>query len=173
MAKIEYKKPKFKELLVYVCEKMYDRPTFGDVVLNKVLAEIEWRAYETLQSPVSGQTFKRNEHGPTSYMLLPVRKEMEGTDLRTGPRDFHEYSQRATKALRPADTALFSEEEMAVIDSVIDEYSNLNGLEAETKIKAERKGFFLWEIGDEIPYAAVFLAGREPTQAEKDFALTL
>lgn len=167
-----FDKSKFVELLVYVCSKMQDQPTFGDTVLNKVLAEIEWRAYETLRSPITHARFQRNDHGPTCDNLPGVREEVDGSAVTFEPSKIM-YVPAKTRAVRSPDMGGFTAPQTAVIDQVIAEYLTLNAAQAEAKIKRERKGFMLWRMNETIPYASVFFAGRKLTASERAYALSL
>jgi hypothetical protein len=56
---------KFKQVLLYILEKVGSKPNVGETVLNKLLYFIDFDYYEKFEENLMGATYIKNHHGPT------------------------------------------------------------------------------------------------------------
>jgi hypothetical protein len=62
---------KFRELVIYVADRLADDTSFGDTKLNKVLHFVDFFGNSHLGHAVTGATYQKAEHGPLARALLP------------------------------------------------------------------------------------------------------
>ena len=68
---------KFKQVLLYVLNKVGGKPNIGETVLHKLLYFIDFDYYEKFEENLMGATYIKNHHGPTSVELGEILKEMQ------------------------------------------------------------------------------------------------
>ena len=163
---------KLKELIVYISAKCQDDPAFGAVKLNKILFRADFQAYRLRGSPVTGAAYFRLKHGPAPKAMMPVMRELhEDEAVRTQRRMVGAREQKRPIALRPANLKHFSGEDIAIVDSVIDD---LWGKPAIT-VSAESHGIQWQTRGDKepIPYESAWLSDEPVTADDEDRAREL
>ncbi|WP_299052149.1 Panacea domain-containing protein [uncultured Nocardioides sp.] len=162
-AAITYNDNKFKELLLHIAERSVDDERFGKTKLNKILFYIDFLAYKNFGEPLTGATYQRRPKGPVPKEIAAARSALFASgEAMPVTRNYMGYPQERLFAKRPADTSLFDEQEMQVIDAVIEALwdknatssSNLSHMEPGWRLASER---------EDIPYASVFIGVREMT----------
>ena len=154
---------RFRELIVYICNKCADDPGFGATKLNKILYHSDFRSFERFGVPLTGMAYQKLQFGPAPRALLPVIRELssEGAVREAPPQD-GPFGQKRTVALRGAYLDHFTRDELDLVDEVIRECW---GKSAAT-VSDESHGV-AWRarnIGESIPYEAVFLSDERPTE---------
>jgi hypothetical protein len=86
--------------------------------------------------------------------------------LRYHPLLNREMTQQRVVALRDPDMSLFSSEEIALVDSVIDAWADSTGTEMSEVTHGYRGWLVARELRDTIPYPAVFLSDEGLTDAD-------
>lgn len=167
--KIEFSRDKFKELVLYIAERSEDDPYFGAIKLNKILLFSDFFAYGNLGRPITGATYRALRRGPAPKELVPIRSEMvkEGS-LAIRHQRMLRFTQKRPIALREADETLFSAAELALVNEVIEALEGRTAFQTSEVSHATVVGWQLAKGGQEIPYSAVFLSPRRPT--ERHFA---
>jgi len=164
---------KAKELILYLASKCEQDPAFGAVKLNKLMFYADFMAYLKFRRPITGQVYVAREFGPAPKELLKLRQDLEKEGaLAIIERNFLGYTQQRPIALRAADLSVFSSEEVALIDRVIDLFQGFNA----SQLSALSHQFDGWRLAarDEvIPYEVALLADRELTLAEREHARSL
>jgi hypothetical protein len=56
---------KFKEVLLYILNKIGSKPNIGETVIYKLLYFIDLNYYEKYEEQLIGATYIKNHHGPT------------------------------------------------------------------------------------------------------------
>src|SRR6266436_3959963 len=122
MLKFKQDTEKFKELILYICEKSATDPNFGATKLNKVLFLSDFWAYGNLGKPITGVEYMKLPFGPAPRPLVPIRKEMqENGDLAIQETTLDPTMARKRPVnLRAADLSRFSAEEIAIVDQVLE-----------------------------------------------------
>lgn len=154
---------RFRELIVYICAKCATDPGFGATKLNKILYHSDFRSFERFGVPLTGMVYQKLRFGPAPRALLPTVRELasEGA-IREAPPQDGPFDQKRTIALRPAYLDHFTGDEIALVDEVIKDCWGKTA----TAVSDESHGV-AWRarnMGDSIPYEAVFLSDERPTE---------
>jgi len=161
---------KFKELVLYVARQSEGDQRFGATKLNKLLFFSDFIAYKVSGRPITGQEYFRIEYGPAPKRLLPLKEEMiQDGDCIEVERNYFGQLQKVVVALREPDLSAFSGTEIALVDQIVKECSNLNAKE----ISGESHGFVGWQIADDqedIPYELALVNFGEVTEDDKKHA---
>ncbi len=164
---------KLKELVLYVSEKCEGDDAFGAVKLNKILFYADFIAYVRLGRSITGHEYQALQQGPAPRRLLPIRDQLakEGR-LIVAPRDYHGQKQTKPIALTSPDLNEFTAEEIAIVDSVIEELWGRNASEV-SKLSHLFLGWKLAQENETIPYEVALVSFREPTLAQRKKAIEL
>jgi hypothetical protein len=158
---------KFKELMLYAAEKSTSDDRFGATKLNKILFFSDFLSYGLTGSPITGATYQKLENGPAPIQLKPMAREIENEGAGVFiKRAAFNYTQTVLVPKRQANRRLFSAEEIALVDEVIRDLAPRNARETSDLSHARSVAWRLAEIGEEIPYEAVFLSARTATSAD-------
>ena len=68
---------KFKEVLLYIVNKVGSRPNIGQTALYKLLYFIDFDYYEKYQEYLIGATYIKNTHGPSPVSFAKIAKDLE------------------------------------------------------------------------------------------------
>jgi hypothetical protein len=162
-----------RELILYVAELTGQDESFGSTKLNKALCHADFSAFALNHEPLTGMEYQKNELGPTLRFLLPILRGMQAEGLiRVEQSDDPVYQETRVVALRPADVSLFSDAERTVIERSVNRIRPLGGKEA-SDLSHEFPGWVLAELGETIPYEAVFWNNRDLYQDEIAYGLEL
>jgi len=146
---------KFKEVLLYVLNKIGSKPNVGEAVLYKLLYFIEFDFYEKYEEQLIGATYIKNHYGPTPKEFIKIVSEMEGKDISKVKDKYFQYPQTKYLPLRAPDLTILKAHEIKMIDEVIDRLSDMNASE----IRDHSHGDVPWlttEDGKVIEYESVF-----------------
>ncbi|MDA0264392.1 MAG: Panacea domain-containing protein [Chloroflexi bacterium] len=114
---VDYNEEKFKELILYISEACRAHPIFGATKLNKILFFSDFIAYEDLGSSITGAEYMALEFGPAPREMIPIREEMVlNGDIVIERRG----SQTRLVPERPPNSEIFSPEERAIVDRLIE-----------------------------------------------------
>lgn len=172
MTEPTYDHDKFAELLVYIASRVGNDPTNGDTKLNKLLYFSDVTAYRRTGQPISGARYQHQTYGPIAVPLIPVREELTGTRLDVAEQELPTGgTQRRTKALDDPDTAVFTEDEIEIIDEVIERFRDCRAKEMADFAHGE-PAWIITQDGDDMSYRASLLA-RRASPAALDFGKKL
>jgi transcriptional regulator with XRE-family HTH domain len=86
---------KFKNVLLYVLEKIGAKPNVGETVLYKLLYFIDFDYYERYGKALIGAQYIKNHYGPTPVSFKKVVERMEAADqLDVMSGSYFKYKQR-------------------------------------------------------------------------------
>ena len=157
---------KFNELIVYIAKRLGPEAALGRVKLAKLLMQSDFGAYERFGEPITGATYEKWEHGHLPRELLLAQRDLETDDsITTETVDYFGKQLNQITARRDPVLSEFSEDELGVIESAIQQYgyesaaylSGLSHLEV---------GWRLAEWKEEIPYQTVFLGRGGVTESD-------
>ncbi len=116
---------KFKQVLLYVLQKVGAKSNVGETVLYKLLYFIDFDFYEKYEEQLMGLTYIKNTHGPTPREFKVVVDEMvsEGLVDKASSKHFT-YTQKKYLPVVKPDLKLLNAAELAMVDSVLDRYSD-------------------------------------------------
>jgi len=118
---------KFREVLLYILEKIGARPNIGEAVIWKLLYFIDFDYYEKYEEQLIGARYKKNHHGPTPVISTQILEEMEkqGDIVRVNTKYF-QYEQKKYLPLRTPDLSCLSAREKTLIDEEIERFKDYN-----------------------------------------------
>ena len=154
---VGYSERKFAELVLYVAERLRDDRAGGATKLNKVLFFAEFTHLRRHRAVISGCEFQKLVHGPAPRQLLPVRRRMIAAgEAELVTEDFLGRPQQRLVPQRPADRSVFTADELASIDDVLDQLASMTGTQV-SDLSHQEPGWRLTEVGETIPYSTAFL----------------
>jgi len=159
---------KLAELILYISERCANDPTFGSVKLNKILYFSDFIFYAYHDKGITGVEYQKLPAGPAPRRLVPVREEMvkenalaiQDVPLKSG------RTQKRTVNLRKPKLTLFSGEEIAMVDSVIESLRDVDA-ESASAMSHEMVGWLVARDGETIPYNTVYFANPPLTVIER------
>ncbi len=123
---------KFKEVLLYLTEKIGAKPNVGEAVICKLLYFIDFDYYEKYEEQLTGSVYIKNHHGPTPIALPKIVEQMEeNKELVRIAEKYFQYQQKKYLPLRKPDLSLLSAREIEHIDWVLARLSDKNAKELE------------------------------------------
>ena len=121
---------KFREVLLYILNKVGSKPNIGETVIYKLLYFIDFDYYEKYEEQLIGATYIKNQYGPTPVEFRKIVKEMIKEKEITKVKDqYFKYPQNKYLPLKKADLSGLSANEIRVIDKVLEDLSDKNAKE--------------------------------------------
>ena len=116
---------KFKEVLLYILNKVGSKPNIGETVLYKLLYFIDFDFYEKYEEQLIGATYVKNHYGPTPMEFGEIIKVMDKEIIKV-ESSYFSYPQTKYLPLRKGDLSKLKASEIEVIDSVLNKLSDMN-----------------------------------------------
>ena len=118
---------KFKEVLLYVLQKIGAKPNVGLTVLYKLLYFIDFDYYEKYEKQLMGLTYIKNHHGPTPKEFVKVIEEMKKQkEIEEIRSKYFQLDQRKYLPLREPRLDVLKPTELEIIDKVLAHLSDMN-----------------------------------------------
>jgi DNA-binding XRE family transcriptional regulator/uncharacterized phage-associated protein len=152
---------KFKEVLLYILEKVGNKPNVGMTVLYKLLYFIDFDYYEKYEEQLIGARYMKNTHGPTPTAFTKIvenmkaKKEIEEIDSK-----YFQYDQKKFLPLRQANLSLLSGQEKELIDGVLARHGDKSASEL-SKYSHNDVPWVVAKDGQLISYESVFYRSDE------------
>lgn len=116
---------KFKQVLLYVLEKVGAKPNVGMTVLYKLLYFIDFDYYEKYEEQLMGLTYFKNTHGPAPREFKKVVDEMkEANEVAEVQSRFFAHDQKKFLPRIQPDLSILSGRELEMIDDVLGRYAD-------------------------------------------------
>ena len=158
---------KFKEVLLYILNKVGSKPNIGETVIYKLLYFIDFNFYEKYEEQLIGATYIKNKYGPTPIEFKKVLDKMlEDEEIEQVKSEYFEYPQTKYLPLRTPDLRKLQANEMEVIDSVLNRLSDMNAAQI-SDYSHKDVPFLTTEDGKAIKYEAVFY--RAPAYSVREY----
>lgn len=158
MDNVDFKQDKFHELVIHVADKCRNNHHVNVDAMGKLLYYMDFGSYRLLGNPITGATYCHMPSGPEPVQLPDTRKYLESQgDARVEIRDHFSGRRSVMVPLRQADTSKFSQQELAVVDAVIDEFWHYNN----RQLSDYACGEFGWKATDDmevIPYYTAWVS---------------
>jgi uncharacterized phage-associated protein len=147
---------KFKQVLLYVLEKVGAKPNVGETVIYKLLYFIDFDYFEKYEENLMGATYIKNHHGPTPVEFKDIVEMMEtkGEIVKIKSKYF-QYEQKKYLPNRKPDLTKLDAREISHIDNVLEKLSDKSAAD----ISAYSHGDIPWQStaeGKKIEYESVF-----------------
>jgi len=147
---------KFKEVLLYILNRVGAKPNIGETVLYKLLFYIDFDYYERYEEQLVGATYIKNHHGPTPKEFAKIVEKMLSENDITRVKDkYFNYPQTKYLPLREPDLTVLNGREKDLIDEVLNKLSDMNA----SQISEYSHNDVPWLTTDDgkiIPYESVF-----------------
>ncbi len=162
---------KFKQVLLYILQKVGGKPNVGMTVLYKLLYFIDFDYYEKYESQLMGLTYIRNHHGPTPKEFVKVLEQMKQSgEVEEIQSKYFTYDQKKFIPVVSPDLSKLTGQEVALIDDVLNRLSDKSAKE----LSEYSHGDTPWkshEEGEEIDYESVFY--RDDKYSVREYVDTL
>lgn len=147
---------KFKEVLLYILNKVGSKPNIGETVIYKLLYFIDYDFYEKYEDQLIGATYMKNQYGPTPIEFIKIVEQMiNHEEIEKVKSGYFNYPQTKYLPLRKPDLTKFKANEIEVIDDVLNRLSDMNA----AQISAYSHNDVPWmttDDGEAIEYESVF-----------------
>ena len=117
---------KFKEVLIYILNRVGSKPNIGESVIYKLLYFIDFDFYERYEEQLIGATYIKNHYGPTPLEFSKVVEGMLGRDIIKVQDKYFSYPQTKYLPTREADLRKLGAHEIGIIDGVLGKLSGMN-----------------------------------------------
>lgn len=156
---------KLKAFVLYIVWRTSHTEGFGSTKLNKVLWFTEARSFEAYGRPITGEQFIRDQFGPRSKHLREICDELE-REGRIEPfsEQMLNYPVHRYRALHPADTSMFTAEELTLADWWIATIAERYTATSISQLSHD----YGWEVaamGEELPLHALLAKRIRPPKA--------
>lgn len=159
---------KFKEILLYVLEKVGAKPNIGETALYKILYFIDFDFYEKYEEQIIGATYIKNRYGPTPIEFKKIIEKMQKKgEIEQVKSKYFQYDQKKYLPRRPADLSRLSAQEITHIDDVLNRLSDKSAKELSEYSHSD----IPWKVhqdGEMIDYETVFYRNDKYSVREYD-----
>ncbi|MCK4781421.1 DUF4065 domain-containing protein [Candidatus Parcubacteria bacterium] len=147
---------KFKEVLLYVLEKIGARPNIGETAIYKLLYFIDFDYYEKFEEQLIGAKYIKNHFGPTPIEFKKITEQMiEKGEIEKIKSKYFQHEQKKYLPRRAADLKILSAQEIQHIDEVLSRLAWKNASELSNYSHSDTP-WRVHQIGEEISYETVF-----------------
>ena len=159
---------KFKEVLLYVLNKVGAKENIGETVIYKLLYFIDFDFYEKYEEQLIGATYMKNKFGPTPVEFAKiVEKMIKDGEIEKVKSEYFKLQQTKYLPRRRPDLVKLTASEIELIDDVLNRLSDMNA----NQISAYSHGDVPWVTtgdGEVIEYESVFY--RTPPYSVRSYA---
>ncbi|MFZ2969889.1 MAG: Panacea domain-containing protein, partial [Minisyncoccia bacterium] len=147
---------KFKEVLLYILEKVGARPNIGETAIYKLLYFIDFDYYEKFEEQLIGARYIKNHFGPTPIAFKKITEQMiEKGEIEKIKSKYFQHEQKKYLPRRTADLKILSAQEIQHIDEVLNRLAWKNAKELSEYSHSDTP-WRIHKIGEEISYETVF-----------------
>lgn len=147
---------KFKEVLIYILNKVGAKPNIGETVLYKLFYFIDFDYYEKYEEQLIGATYIKKRFGPLPVEFQELVSDMvKAKQVVKIQKPYFDYQQKKYLPLRRPDLSKLTAREIAHIDDVLNRLSDMSG----KQISEYSHNDIPWRTTDQgkrIEYESVF-----------------
>lgn len=151
---------KFKEVLLYILEKVGNKPNVGMTVLYKLLYFIDFDYYEKYETQLIGAKYIKNTHGPTPVSFAKIVDSMKGDDIEEIVSQYFQYDQKKFLPRRRADLSILNGQEIAHIDAELSRLSDLTAVQI-SELSHKDTPWLMAKNKEQLDYEYVFYRPEE------------
>lgn len=146
---------KFKEVLLYILNRVGSKPNIEETVIYKLLYFIDFDFYERYEEQLIGATYIKNKYGPFPIEFKKIIEKLIGKDI-VKVKDIH-FANLQTKylPLRKPDLTKLRAHEIEIIDEVLNKLSDMNAAQI-SEYSHNDVPWLTPEDGEIIEYESVF-----------------
>ncbi len=157
---------KFKEVLLYVLEKVGSKSNVGMTVLYKLLYFIDFDYYEKFEEQLIGATYIKNHFGPTPVEFKKIVELMESRgELETVKSKYFLHEQTKYLPRREPDISVLNAREIKHIDEVLSRLSDKSATEL-SEYSHKDVPWITAEDGRPLSYESVFYRTKDTSVRE-------
>ncbi len=158
---------KFKEIFLYILNKVGSKPNVGETVIYKFLYFIDFDFYEKYEEQLIGATYLKNKYGPTPLEFRKIVNRMiENKEIMKVKDNYFTYPQTKYLPLRKPDLSKLKANEMEVINEVLNKLSEMNAAQI-SKYSHNDVPWLTTVNGETIEYESVFY--RNPPYSVREY----
>src|SRR4030066_92404 len=147
---------KFKEVLLYILNKVGSKPNIGETVIYKLLYFIDFDFYEKYEEQLIGASYIKNKYGPTPVEFKKIVDRMiKDEEIEKVKSDYFSFPQTKYLPRKKADLSKLKANEVALIDDVLNRLSDMNANQI-SEHSHEDVPWLTTEDGEVIEYESVF-----------------
>lgn len=147
---------KFKEVLIYLLQKVGARPNIGETAIYKLLYFIDFDYYEKYEEQLIGATYIKNHFGPTPVEFKKITEQMvEKGEIEKIKSSYFQHDQKKYLPRRTANLKVLSGQEIQHIDEVLARLAWKNAVELSDYSHTDTP-WMVHKIGEKISYETVF-----------------
>jgi len=159
---------KFKEILIYILNKVGSKPNIGETVIYKLLYFIDFDFYEKYEEQLIGATYVKNHYGPTPLEFKKVIEKMiSDKDIVRVQNNYFDYPQTKYLPLRKARLSGLNAHEIELIDSVLNRLCEMNASQI-SEYSHNDVPWLTTKSGKIIEYESVFY--RTPLYSVREYS---
>jgi transcriptional regulator with XRE-family HTH domain len=118
---------KFKEVLLYILDKVGSKANIGETVIYKLLYFIDFNFYEKHEEQLMGAQYMKNRYGPTPVEFAKIVDQMvKNHEVEKVKSKYFEHPQTKYLPLRKPDLSNLTAGELTVIEDVLNRLSDMN-----------------------------------------------
>ena len=158
---------KFKQVFLYVLNKVGSKPNVGQTVLHKLMYFIDFDYFEKHGKSITGIIYKKNHHGPTFDPSL-IKSLEDDLSIIPIDKNYRGLKQKKYLPTIEPDLSVLSGEETKHIDDVLSRHSNKTAMQ----IEDYSHGDIPWMVtkkNQSIEYESVFY--RDENYSVRDTSL--
>ena len=157
---------KFKEVLLYILEKVGSKSNVGMTVLYKLLYFIDFDYYEKFEEQLVGATYIKNHFGPTPVEFKKIVESMEEKgELETVRSKYFQHEQTKYLPRRESDISVLNAKEIKHIDEVLSRLSDKSAIEL-SEYSHKDVPWITAEEGRPLSYESVFYRTKDTSVRE-------
>lgn len=147
---------KFREVFLYILNKIGSKHNIGETVIYKLLYFIDFNFYEKYEEQLIGATYIKNKYGPTPIEFKKiVEKMIKDKEIIKVENKYFQYPQTKYLPLRKPDLSLLKANEIDVIDDVLNKLSDMTATQI-SEYSHKDVPWLTTEDGKIIDYESVF-----------------
>jgi len=152
---------KFREVLLYVLEKIGALPNIGETAIYKLLYFIDFDYYEKFEEQLIGAKYIKNHFGPTPVEFKDLVADMQKNgEIEKVQSKYFKYNQKKYLPRRKPNLTKLSAQEIQHIDDVLLRLANKNAKELSNYSHSDTP-WRVHETGQVISYESVFYRDDE------------
>lgn len=157
---------KFKQVLLYILNKVGAKPNVGQTVIYKLLYFIDFDYYELYEEQLMGLKYIKNTFGPTPVDFAKLIKNMEKDgDLEEVKTKYFNKEQTKYLPRKAPDLTMLSAQELKHIDRELERLSDKTGTEL-SNFSHKDIPWIGAEMGEIMDYEAVFYRNNDTSLRE-------
>ena len=159
---------KFKEVFLYILNKVGSKPNIGETVIYKLLYFIDFDFYENYEEQLIGASYIKNHYGPTPIEFKKIVDKMTNhEEIIKVESSYFDYPQTKYLPLRKPVLSKLKANEIELIDDVLYRLSDMTAAQI-SEYSHNDVPWLTTEDGKIIEYESVFY--RTPPYSVREYS---